>query len=65
MGEKEYIKECNQHAGVEGIPSVFRRKYDVDEMPVRGEVCQKIWFGLKVAAANFKKLLKGLELATS
>lgn len=65
MGEKEYIKECNQRAGVEGIPSVFRRKYDVDDMPVRGEVCQKIWFGFKVAAANFKKLLKGLETATS
>ena len=64
MGEKEYIKECNQRAGVEGLPSVFRRKYDVDDMPVRGEVCQKIWFGFKVAAANFKKLLKGLKLAT-
>jgi hypothetical protein len=64
MGEKEYIKECNQRAGVEGLPSVFRRKYNVDDMPVRGEVCQKIWFGFKVAAANFKKLLKGLEPAT-
>lgn len=65
MGEKEYIKECNQRAGVEGIPSVFRRKYDVDDMPVRSEVCQKIWFGFKVAAANFKKLLKGLEPSIS
>jgi hypothetical protein len=64
MGEKEYIKECNQRAGVEGIPSVFRRKYNVDDMPVMGLVCQKIWFGFKVAAANFKKLVKGLELAT-
>jgi hypothetical protein len=33
-------------------------------MPVRGEVCQKIWLGFKVAAANFKKLLKGLKPAT-
>jgi hypothetical protein len=33
MGEKEYIKECNQRAGVEGIPAVFRRKYNVDDMP--------------------------------
>ena len=64
MGEKEYIKECNQRAGVEGVPSVFRRKYNVDDMPVRGEVCQKIWFGFKVAAANFKKLLKGFKPAT-
>src|SRR6056297_2197156 len=65
MGEKEYIKECNQRAGVEGIPSVFRRKYNVDDMPVRGELCQKIWFGFKVAAANFKKLVKGLKLVTT
>ncbi|MFW5737237.1 MAG: transposase [Halanaerobium sp.] len=64
IGEKEYIKECNQRAGVEGLPSVFRRKYNVDDMPVRSEVCQKIWFGFKVAAANFKKLLKGLKPAT-
>ena len=65
MGEKEYIKECNQRAGVEGIPSVFRRKYNVDHMPVRGELCQKIWFGFKVAAVNFKKLVKGLKLVTT
>jgi hypothetical protein len=32
-------------------------------MPVMGLVCQKIWFGFKVAAANFKKLVKGLKLA--
>jgi hypothetical protein len=64
MGEKEYIKECNQRAGIEGVPSVFRRKYNVDDMPVRGELCQKIWFGFKVAAANFKKLLKGFKPAT-
>jgi len=65
MGEKEYIKECNQRAGIEGIPSVFRRKYNVDNMPVRGELCQKIWFGFKVAAVNFKKLFKGLKLVTT
>ena len=65
MGEKEYIKECNQRAGIEGIPSVFRRKYNVDNMPVMGELCQKIWFGFKVAAVNFKKLFKGLKLATT
>jgi len=65
MGEEEYIKECNQRAAIEGIPSVLRRKYNVDNMPVRGEVCQKIWFGFKVAAVNFKKLFKGLKLVTT
>lgn len=64
IGKKEYIEECNQRAAVEGVPSVFRRKYNIDNMPVRGLVCQKIWFGFKVAAANFKKLLKGLRPAT-
>src|SRR6056297_1058214 len=65
MGEKEYIKECNQRAGIEGIPSVFRRKYNVDNMPVRGKLCQKIWFGFKVTAVNSKKLFKGLKLITT
>lgn len=63
MKTKEYIKLTNQRAGVEGIPSVFRRTYNVDNMPVRGLVRSKIWFGFKVAASNVKKLFKRVELA--
>ena len=63
METKEYIKLTNQRAGVEGIPSVFRRVYNVDNMPVRGLVGAKIWFGMKVMASNVKKLFKRVKLA--
>lgn len=35
-------KQCNQRAGVEGLLSVFKRKYNIDDMTVRDEICQKI-----------------------
>jgi hypothetical protein len=59
MGTQEYRKLANARAGVEGIPSVLRRRYRVDEMPVRGLVRAKFWFGLKIAAMNFKSLVNG------
>lgn len=42
--------------GVETIPSVLRRKYRVDEMPVRGKLRTKVFFGFKMLALNFSKL---------
>lgn len=63
MGDKDYIELTNLRAGVEGIPSVFRRFYEIDNLPVRGLVCSKIWLGFKVACYNVKKLLKGLNIA--
>ena len=50
--------------GVETIPSVLRRKYRVDEMPVRGKLKTKVFFGFKMLALNFTKLLlheRGLQ----
>lgn len=50
--------------GVETIPSILRRKYHVDDMPVRGKLKTKIRFGFKLLALNFSKLwlyTKGLE----
>lgn len=42
--------------GAETVPSVMRRKYNVDHMPVRGKLRTKQFFGFKVAASNFVKL---------
>ena len=42
--------------GVETIPSILRRKYLIDHMPVRGFLSTKLRFGIKLAALNFKKL---------
>lgn len=57
MSLPEYIELTNQRAGVEGIPSVLRRRYQIDTMPVRGLLRSKLWVGFKIAAYNFKKLL--------
>jgi hypothetical protein len=43
------------------LPSILRRKYRVDEMPVRGSLKTKLFFGFKVAALNYKKLLDYLS----
>jgi hypothetical protein len=64
MDTKEYIELANQRAGIEGLPSVFRRIYNVDSMPVRGELRSKIWFGFKVLASNVKKLIKSPGIVT-
>ncbi len=50
--------------GAETIPSILRRKYHVDEMPVRGKLKTKVFFGFKMLALNFSKLWlyeRGLE----
>lgn len=50
--------------GVETIPSILRRKYNVDHMPVRGKLRTKVFFGFKMFALNFNKLwlyTRGLE----
>ena len=57
MSLPEYIELTNQRAGVEGIPSVLRRRYKIDTMPIRGLLRSKLWVGFKIAAYNFKKLL--------
>ena len=44
--------------GVETIPSILRNKYMVDKMPVRGKLKTKQFFGFKVAALNFSKLMR-------
>lgn len=47
--------------GVETIPSMLRRRYGIDHMPVRGKIRMKHLFGFKVGALNFRKLSKYLD----
>ena len=58
MKTHEYIEIANKRAGIEGIPSVLRRRYKIDTMPIRGLLRSKLWVGFKIAAYNFKKLVK-------
>jgi len=55
---EEYRSLSKKRNGVEGLPSVLRRRYDVDHMPVRGLVRSKIWFSFKIGAINVKRVLK-------
>lgn len=47
--------------GVETVPSILRRRYHIDTMPVRGKIRTKHMFGFKIGALNFRKLLKYLS----
>ena len=44
--------------GVETVPSLLRRLFDVDHMPVRGKLRTKLCFGCKIGGLNFLKLCK-------
>lgn len=50
----EYAKFRN---GVEAIPSLLRRRYHVDKIPVHGKKRTRLFFGFKIAALDFQKLL--------
>ncbi len=54
----EYQELAKIRNGVEGIPSILRRRYNVDHMPVRGYLRSKMSFAFKVAAINVKRVLK-------
>ena len=60
MGTLEYQELAKKRAGVEAIPSILRRRYKIDHLPVRGEVRSKVWLGFKISAINCKRLMKGL-----
>jgi hypothetical protein len=61
MKTEEFIECAHYRNGVESIPSILRRKYHVDQMPVRGKLQTKLFFSFKVAAINFKKLLDFMD----
>ena len=45
-------------AGVEGVVSALRRKFGVDDLPIRGFLRSKIWLNAKIVAYNFKMIIK-------
>ena len=54
LGTVRHQALADFRAGVEGVPSVLRRVYRIDDLPVRGLVRTRIWDHLKVIAYNFK-----------
>ena len=58
LSSEEYHLLSKKRNGVEGLPSILRRRYGVDHMPVRGLVRSKIWFSFKIGAINVKRVLE-------
>ena len=58
MTSKEFITLARMRNAVEGIPSVLRRKYHIDDIPAYGLLKSRQFFLLKIGAYNFKKLLR-------
>ena len=57
MKTEEYKQLARIRNGVETIPSILRRIYQADRMPVRGCIPSRFFFGCKVAALNVRKLI--------
>ena len=60
-GTEEFKKLSNFRNGVETIPSILRRKYHVDYMPVHGLIRSRLFFGCKIGALNFRKFCKYIQ----
>lgn len=61
MNTEEFKKYGRFRNGVEAIPSILRRKYQIDKMPVRGKLRSKLFFGFKIAAINVQRLFQCLD----
>lgn len=57
LSSEEYKEYARKRNGVEGVPSILRRRYEIDRMPVRGLVRSKMWFGFKIGAINAKRVI--------
>ena len=57
METEEYKLFARLRNGVETIPSILKNVYNVNKMSVRGKIHCKFYFGSKVSALNFRKLL--------
>ena len=58
LSTDEYKELTKKRNAIEGVMSVLRRRYHVDDIPVFGYMPTKLFFRLKVAAYNFNKVLK-------
>lgn len=56
MEKEEFHFLARLRNGVETIPSILRRIYHTDRMPVRGCIRSRFFFGCKIAALNVRKL---------
>jgi len=58
---EDFKKQSRFRNGVETIPSILRRKYGIDKIPVRGLIGSRFFFGCKICALNIKKFCKYMQ----
>lgn len=58
MKTKKFLKLTHFRNGIEGMPSVLRRAYQVDRIPFRGFVRKKHSLGMKLIAINSKRAIQ-------
>lgn len=58
---EEFSRHSRFRNGVETIPSILRRKYGIDKIPVRGLIRSKFFFGCKIGALNIRKFCKCMQ----
>lgn len=61
LSDKEYKKIGNFRNGVEEIPSILRRRYQVDNIPAKGYLRSKIWYSFKIGAINITRILSSIQ----
>ena len=57
----DFKKQNRFRNGVETIPSILRRKYGIDKIPVRGLIRSRFFFGCKIGALNIKKFCRYMQ----
>lgn len=58
LSTDEYKKLTRKRNAIKGIPSVLRRRYHADDIPVLVYLRSRQFFLFKIGAYNFNKLLK-------
>ena len=54
MGTAQYMALADFRAGLEVVPSVLRRRYHIDHIPVQGLLRRGAWIHSKIMAFNFQ-----------
>lgn len=65
LSTEEYIQIARIRNAIEGIPSVLRRKFRIDEIPVFGLLNITFFIQVKVIAYNFGKFFRSRRRAQS
>lgn len=60
LQSEEYKQAARERNAVEGVPSVLRRRYNVDRIPVFGKQRSGVFFRFKIMACNVVSLIRHL-----